>query len=325
MKKVLIAYRTHSNNFKKLENKYIVTFPSKTSFSYEEVFEQIHEYHAISCGYNFLIDKKMLDRANNLQLIVNFASGCDNIDLHYAKRKGIVVANTFDAAVDSTADLALALLLTVSRRIAECDRLLRAKKEIKKSHFEGMPISGKTLGIYGMGRIGQALCRRAQACGMTVIYHNRFPLSIHDEITLNAKHVSFTDLLSKSDYISINASLSKETFRVFGEKELALMKPTAILINTARGKLVDEKALVKALGAGVIAGAGLDVFDKNDYPSSELCSMENVVLTPHIGANTRTTRNIMAQTVVNNIIGFFEKDRTIYIVDENGRSIQMMS
>ena len=174
-----------------------------------------------------------------------------------------------------------------------------------------MPVTGQTLGIIGMGRIGKALAKRANALGMDVIYHNRRQLCIEDETKLNVTYVSKEELLAKADFVSLNAPYTPDTYHILGEEEFKQMKPSAILINTARGPLVDEHALVKALREGTIHGAGLDVFEFGDYPLPELLEMDNVVLTPHIGTQTMETRIIMAHTVCNNVIGFLEGDRPV--------------
>ena len=206
------------------------------------------------------------------------------------------------------------LMLDVARRITECDRKLRREGlDMKVGVLEnlGINVTGKTLGIIGMGRIGKALAKRANACGMEVLYHNRRQLYVEEETKLNVTYVSKEELLSQSDFVSLNAPYTPETYHIIGEAELKQMKPTAVLINTGRGPLVDEKALVRALKDGTIHGAGLDVFEFGDYPSPELLEMENVVLTPHIGTQTLETRIIMARTVCNNVIGFLEGDRPV--------------
>jgi lactate dehydrogenase-like 2-hydroxyacid dehydrogenase len=162
-----------------------------------------------------------------------------------------------------------------------------------------------------MGRIGKALCKRARACGMGVIYHNRRPLDLDEETETGAVYVTLDELLEQSDFVSINAPYTTDTHHVIGKEELKKMKPTAILINTPRGPLVDEKALVEALQTGEIQGAGLDVFEFGDYPSPELLEMDNVALTPHIGTQTTYSRIEMAKAVSNNVIGFFEEDRPV--------------
>jgi lactate dehydrogenase-like 2-hydroxyacid dehydrogenase len=229
-------------------------------------------------------------------------------------KKGITVTNTPEPVIAPTANLALGLMIDVARRITECDRILRLEKNtIKIGVMEnlGVRIFGATLGILGMGRIGKALCKRARACGMNVIYHNRRQLDMEEETKLNVIYVSFDELLIQSDFLSINAPFSQEAYHIIDEKALLQMKSSAILVNTARGPLVDEYALVKALSNGTIHGAGLDVFEFGDYPLPELLELENVVLTPHIGTQTLSTRIEMAHAVCNNIIGFIENDRSI--------------
>lgn len=314
MAKILVTYDMFREGFTELVDKYDVTFPEGRDFTYEEVFEMIPEYDVLCSMFDFPVDKKLIDHAPKLQLIANYAVGYNNIDVAYALEKGLTVANTPDPVTAPTANLALGLMLDVARRITECDRKLRTLgKAMKVGVLEnlGMNVTGKTLGILGMGRIGKALAKRANACGMEVIYHNRRQLYIEEETKLNVTYVSKEELLANSDFVSLNAPYTSETHHIIGEKELRQMKPTAILINTARGPLVDEQALVKALQDGTIWGAGLDVFEFGDYPLPELLAMDNVVLTPHIGTQTTEVRVVMARTVCDNVIGFLEGDRPV--------------
>jgi len=321
MKKVLVTYNLFREGFKELESKYDVTFPQndKVNFTYEEVLNSISEFDALCSMYNFPVTKELMEKAVKLKTISNYAVGYDNIDVNYALNKGIAVLNTPDPVTNPTANLALALLLDTARRVTEFDRKLRTFCGKLRRGVDinlGLPVTHKTLGIIGMGRIGKALCKRAIACGMHVIYYNRHQLSIEEETHLDVRYVSKDALISESDFISINAPYTSETYHLIGESELEKMKSTAILINTARGPLVDEKALIKALQNNVIAGAGLDVFEFNDCPSPELYTMDNVVLTPHIGTQTMYTRVEMVKHVCDNIIGFFEGDRPIFRVLE---------
>ena len=312
--KILVTYDMFREGFTELESKYEVTFPEERDFTYDEVFERIPEYDVLCSMFNFPVDKALIDRGTKLRLIANYAVGYDNIDVAYALGKGLTVANTPAPVIAPTANLALSLILDVARRVTECDRKLRTLgKQMKIGVLEnlGTPVTGQTLGILGMGRIGKALAKRAKALGMDVIYHNRRQLCIEDETRLNATYVSKEELLEQSDFISLNAPYTSETYHIIGEEELKRMKPSAILINTARGPLVDEHALVKALREGTIHGAGLDVFEFGDYPLPELLEMENVVLTPHIGTQTMKTRVIMARAVCDNVIGFLEGDRPV--------------
>ena len=301
--KILVTYDMFREGFTELESKYDVTFPAGRDFTYEEVMEMIPEYDVLCSMFDFPVNKELVDHAPNLKMVANYAVGYNNIDVAYCLEKGITVANTPDPVTAPTANLALGLMIDTARRITECDRKLRTLgKEMKIGVLEnlGVNITGQTLGIIGMGRIGKALAKRANACGMDVIYHNRRPLYVEEETKLNVTYVSMEDLLAKSDFVSLNAPYTPDTYHIIGEAELKQMKPSAILINTARGPLVDEHALVKALQDGTIHGAGLDVFE-----------MDNVVLTPHIGTQTMDVRIVMARTVCNNVIGFLEGDRPV--------------
>lgn len=314
MKKILVTFDIFREGFTELENKYEVTFPNGRDFSYDEISEMIPQYDVLCSMFDFPVDKALIDRGVNLKLIANYAVGYNNIDVAYALSKGLTVANTPDPVTAPTANLALGLMLDTARRITECDRKLRTLgKAMKVGVLEnlGVSITGQTLGIIGLGRIGKALCKRARACGMNVIYNNRRPLYIEEETKLGASFVSMEELLAQSDFVSLNVPYNQDTYHIIGEPELKQMKPSAILINTGRGPLVDEHALVKALQEGIIRGAGLDVFEFGDYPLPELLEMDNVVLTPHIGTQTMDARIAMARAVANNVIGFLEGDRAV--------------
>ncbi|WP_080902784.1 NAD(P)-dependent oxidoreductase [Parabacteroides sp. Marseille-P3160] len=314
MKKVLVTYNMFREGFVEMESKYKVTYPEKKSFTYEEVLDLIPAYDVLCSMFNFPVTKELIDRGTKLQLIANYAVGYENIDVAYALEKGLTVANTPGPVTAPTANLALALLLDTARRVTEYDRKLRMKGQglkVSLSENLGVAVEGRTLGIIGMGRIGKAFCKRAIACGMSVIYHNRRRLSLDEETKLGAAYVSFEELLEQADFVSLNAPSTKETYHLIGEGELKRMKPSAILVNTARGVLVDEHALVKALKEGVIWGAGLDVFEFGDHPLPGLLELDNVVMTPHIGTQTVTSRIEMAKAVSDNVVGFFEGDRPV--------------
>ncbi len=314
MAKILVTYDMFREGFTELEGRYDVTFPEGRDFTYEEVLEMIPEYDVLCSMFNFPVQKELIDAAPNLKLVANYAAGYNNIDVAYCIEKGVTVANTPHPVIAPTANIALGLMLDVARRISECDRKLRKEgTNMKVTVLDnlGIGITGKTLGIIGMGNIGKALAKRANACGMEVIYHNRRQLYVDEESNLNVTYVSKEELLAQSDFISLNAPYTPETYHIIGEAELKQMKPSAVLINTARGPLVDEKALVQALKEGTIHGAGLDVFEFGDHPLPELLEMDNVVLVPHIGTQTWETRIEMAQAVCNNVIGFLEGDRPV--------------
>lgn len=312
--KILVTYDMFREGFTELESKYDVTFPEGRDFTYDEVYAMIPEYDVLCSMFDFPVNKELIDHAPNLKLIANYAVGYNNIDVAYALQKGLTVANTPDPVTAPTANLALGLMIDAARRVTDCDRKLRTlRKAMKVGVLEnlGVNITGKVLGIIGMGRIGKALAKRANACGMEVIYHNRRQLYIEEETRLNVTYVSKEELLERADFVSLNAPYTPETYHIIGAEELKRMKNSAILINTARGPLVDEAALVEALKSGEIRGAGLDVFEDGDYPMEELLEMDNVVLTPHIGTQTTETRILMARTVCNNVIGFLEGDRPV--------------
>jgi lactate dehydrogenase-like 2-hydroxyacid dehydrogenase len=314
-KKVLVTYNLFREGFSELESKYEVTFPDgDVDFTYDEVSRMISDYDALCPMFNFPVDKDLMDRGVKLQIIANYAVGYNNIDVAYALEKGVTVANTPGPTTDPTANLALALILDTARRVTECDRKLRTLGiNMKVGVLErlGVRVTGATLGIIGMGRIGKALCKRARACGMEVIYYKRHRLDLNEETKLGAIYAEMDDLLAQSDFVSLNAPYTPDTHHIIGEKELRKMKSTAILINTSRGPLIDEKALADALKTGKIYGAGLDMFEFGDHPLPELLTMDNVVLTPHIGTQTTYSRIEMAKAVTNNVIGFFEKDRLV--------------
>ena len=309
-KRVLVTYNMFRAGYAKLIEKFDVTFPpeGRESFTYEEVLYMIEDYEVLQSMFNFKVDETLISKGKKLELISNYAVGFDNIDVACATRHGIQVTNTPHSVTEPTADQAMGLIYAVSRRIAEMDRRIRIKGNVHVGLLEnlGHSLYGKTLGIIGMGRIGCALARRAVACGMKIVYNKRTRMSQEEEEKYGAIFMSKDEVLKCADIVSLNAPYTPETFHIIGEREFDLMKPEAILINTARGPLVDEKALVTALKEGKIWGAGLDVFENGDYPSDELATLDNAVLNPHLGTQTVETRNEMAFVVSQNIINFYE-------------------
>lgn len=314
MAKILVTYDMFREGFTELEKRYEVTFPNGRNFTYEEVYEMIPEYEVLCSMFDFPVNKELIDHAPNLKLVSNHAVGYNNIDVAYCLEKGITVTNTPAPVTAPTANLALGLILDTARKITECDRKLRSlgkEMDVESLDNLGVPVTGQQLGIIGMRRIGKALAKRAVACGMDVVYNNLRQLDLEEETRLNVTYMSKEELLATSDFVSLNAPFTPTTYHIIGEAELKQMKPTAILINTARGPLVDEAALIKALKEGTILAAGLDVFEFGDHPSPELLELDNVVMTPHIGAQTYKTRVMIAEAVCNNVIGFLEGDRPI--------------
>jgi glyoxylate reductase len=253
------------------------------------------------------IDRDCIDKLSGIRIIANYAVGFNNIDIDYAREKGIVVTNTPGVLTEATADIAMALILCVGRRIVEGDRLVRRGdfKGFYPTFFLGVELENKILGIYGLGRIGKAVARKAVSFGLRILYHDVEPLE-QESLDFPAEYVSFDELLRKSDFLSIHAPLSGETHHRFTRKEFKKMKDTAFLINAARGPLVKEEDLVYALKNHLIAGAGLDVYEFEPKVHPGLIGLENIVLLPHIGSATSEVRERMSLMVADNIIAFFQ-------------------
>jgi len=308
-KKVLVfSNHLKPESVSELSNQFEVKFPKNDKFTLEEIYELLPHYDAIvPVGYK--VDKAMLDiAAGHVKLIANFGAGYNNIDVDYATRLGIVVTNTPSPVIEPTAEHTLALILTVSRHITQYDKQLRQPNTNPwYSHRQpSQNISGKTLGIIGMGRIGQSVARRARACGMNIIYHNRHRLAPEIEESYQAQRVELDRLIATADIISINVPLSAETHHLINREHFLEMKPEAIVINTARGPIINERDLVEALQKKWIAAAGLDVFEQEPIISPELLLMDNVVLTPHSAVADMETYNAICRNIEQNIIGFFE-------------------
>ncbi len=257
---------------------------------------------AIVCQLTDKIDAALMDAASDLKVIANVAVGFDNIDIPAATERGILVTNTPGVLTDTTADLAFTLLMAASRRISEADRFLRsgAWHQWEIDMFTGHDIFGHTLGILGMGRIGHGVARRARGFDMRVIYHDVNRATPEQEVEWGIEYVDRETLFRESDFLSIHVPLNENTRHAVGGDEFALMKPTAVLVNTSRGPVVDEKALVKALESGQIASAGLDVFEEEPTVDPGLLALENIVLVPHIGSASIKTRTRMCTMAAEN-------------------------
>ncbi|HEX5184341.1 MAG TPA: D-glycerate dehydrogenase [Allosphingosinicella sp.] len=264
----------------------------------------------LACSVGDRIDSALLEEAGEtVRLIANFGVGVDHIDLDAARAKGIAITNTPDVLTDDTADIAIALILMVLRRLGEGERLLREGRwgGWKPTDFLGRALKGRKLGIVGMGRIGRATARRAAAFGMEIHYHNRNRLPDATEAAHGACWWPELDaMLPVVDMLSINAPYGVETHRLIDARRLALMRPDAMLINTARGGLVDEEALIAALESGALAGAGLDVYPNEPHVDPRLIALPNTVLLPHLGSATVEARDAMGEKVVENILAFAE-------------------
>ncbi len=258
------------------------------------------------------IDKRLIDQAPNLKVIANYAAGYNNIDVKYARSKKIEVTNTPDVLTSATADLTWALILSISKRVVEGDRFMRDGK------FKGWApllmlggdVTGKTLGIIGAGRIGQAVARRAKGFDMTVLYTSLRRIAAFEDET-GSRMVDLEELLSISDYISIHCPLTEDTHHLINAENINQIKRGAYLINTARGPVVEEKALAEALVNGRLSGAGLDVYEFEPLVTKKLLALKNVVLLPHVGSATLETRGEMARIAARNVIAVLEHGKPL--------------
>jgi glyoxylate reductase len=262
------------------------------------------------CMLSDPVGETVLGACPDLRIVANYAAGTDNIDLRAAAARGIVVTNTPGVLSEATADLAFALLLAVARRVVEGDHLVRSGRWTGWGPMVllGSDVQARRLGIVGLGRIGQAVARRAQGFGMDIVYHGRKRAPKAVETALGARRVPLGELLSTSDFISLHCPLTPETRHLLDREALGTVKRGAYLINTARGEVVDEAALIEALETGRLTGAGLDVFVGEPRVNPRLLALNNVVLAPHAGSATYATRTRMGQMVVANLDAFFAGD-----------------
>ncbi len=269
----------------------------------DELLEAIRGMDGVISTATEKIDGEVLDAAgDDLKVVANMAVGYDNIDVRAARERGVVVTNTPGVLDETTADVAFMLMLAAARRLGEGERLLRAGKWEwwGPKQLRGLDVWGKKLGILGLGRIGQAVARRAKGFGMEILYHNR-SRNGSAEKELGARYLELRDLLSESDFISIHTPLTDETRHLIGAEELESMKPGAVLVNSSRGPVVDEGALADALENGRIFAAGLDVYEEEPKVHPKLLELENVVLAPHIGSASIETRDKMATLAAENL------------------------
>jgi len=273
----------------------------------EVLMEKVRDIDGLLCLLTDKIDKEVIAAAKKLSVIANYAVGHDNVDIEAATKRGIAVTNTPEVLTETTADLAWSLLMAVARRIVEADRFTRdgRYRAWSPTLLLGKDVHGKILGIVGAGRIGSAVAKRAAGFGMRILYYDteRKP---EIEKETGARYSAFEDLLGESDFISVHLPLSGATRHMIGERELKMMKRSAILINTSRGPVVKESDLVRALADGTIAGAGLDVYEAEPALAKGLASLENAVLAPHIGSGSEATRSEMARLAAASIVDRLE-------------------
>ena len=309
--KVIITRQLPKEVEKQLEDLFNAKVnPNDEPFSKIQLMNSVNSADVLICTVTDQIDKEVVQAAGEqLKLIANFGVGVNHIDLKEAHKKSIKVSNTPDVLTEDTADLAMALILMTARRLGEGERIIRAKKWTgwTPTQLLGYGLSGKSLGIIGMGRIGQALAKRARTFGMLILYHNRNPYPHEIELKLQAQYWrNLENMLTDMDFISLNTPYTELTANILDAKKLNLLKPQCILINTARGGLLDEAALFHLLKQGKIAAAGLDVFDGEPHVNPELIELENTVLLPHLGSATVETRIAMGERVIENILSLVQ-------------------
>ena len=272
----------------------------------DELMEQVSDKDGIICLPGDKIDKTLMGAASNLKVISTFSVGFEHIDVKEATKRGIYIGYTPGILTDATADLAFTLLLSMARQIPRCDQFVREggwKVTSSPLHLFGTSLWGTTLGIIGLGRIGKAMVQRAKGFSMKVFYTDAAHLNPEEENSLGIEYRPLDDLLRESDFVSLHTPLTPDTRHLINAEMLKLMKPSAILVNTARGAVIDEEALIVALKENWIAGAGLDVYEKEPIdPKNPLLELDNTVLVPHMGSATTQTRSAMSELAARNLL-----------------------
>lgn len=281
-----------------------------------ELIERVKDKDGVLSLLNDSIDKEVIESATNCKIFANYAVGFNNIDLALAKEKNILVTNTPGVLTDATADLAWALLFSCARRIPESDLYVRENKfkSWSPTLLLGMEVTGKTLGVIGAGRIGQNFAKKAKAFNMNILYTSRNPKDDFEAET-GATYVDKETLLKESDFVALHVPLNNDTYHLIGEPELKMMKRTSILINTSRGPVIDEKALVKALKEKWIWSAGLDVYENEPILEEGLMNLTNAVLLPHVGSATEETRDEMAIMAASNLLQGLKGEKPTNLVN----------
>ena len=306
MAKVVVTGKIPAVALERLRAEHTVdAWDDESPIARDELLKRVAGADSIVSLLTEKIDAELLDAAGKqLRSVSNVAVGYNNIDVPACRERNVLVTNTPGVLTDATADIAMALILMSTRRLAEGERVIRAQQPWQWGMFYmlGSSIQGSQLGIVGMGQIGAAVARRARAFGMTIAYTKRSPLDAETAKELNATHMELDELLTTSDVVSLHCPYSPETHHLMNASTIGKMKKSAYLINTARGPVVDEEALATALQQGKIAGAGLDVFEKEPTVHQALIGLDNVVLIPHLGSATVETRTAMANLAVTNAL-----------------------
>lgn len=306
MSRVVVTGRIPDAAIEKLRAEHDVdAWPDPEPIGREELLRRVAGADAVVSLLTERVDAELLDAAGpQLKVVANVAVGYDNIDVPACSDRGVVATNTPGVLTDATADIAFGLILMATRRLGEGERLIRSGRDWKWGMFFllGSGLQGKTLGVVGMGGIGQATARRAKAFGMEIVYQSRSEIDPGIAAELGARRVELDELLSVSDVVSLHCPYGPVTHHLIGAEQLAAMKDSAYLVNTARGPIVDEAALAAALREGPIAGAGLDVYEHEPQVHPDLLELDNVVLVPHLGSATVETRTAMAVLAADNVL-----------------------
>jgi len=311
MYKILIVDKYAEETFEILEKEPEFEVTRKDSISREELLEIIGEYHALLVRSATKPDKEVLDKAVNLKIIIRGGEGTDNIDKAYAKEKGIVVENTPGQNSHAVAELALAHMFACARNLQKADATMQEGKWEKKK-LKGIELKGKTVGIIGFGKIGKDLAGMCKAIGMNILYYKRHQLDKEEEIKLGVKYVTLEELFKNSDIVTIHVPLMPETKCLIGEKEIGMMKKSSYLINCARGGIVDEAAVARAVKEGKIKGAAFDVFTKEPPDETNpLIGVPDITLTPHLGASTKEAQINCGVAAARQLIAFFKENKII--------------
>ncbi|PWD97577.1 NAD(P)-dependent oxidoreductase [Marinilabilia rubra] len=307
-KKILFTHQLPFKPFSVLDEWFDFIRPQSPAFSRDDLIEYLPEADVVVSVFGNRFDSDLINTGSVLKLIANYGAGVDNIDLEEATKNGIVVTNTPDSVTEPTAELAMGLMVDIARRISELDRRLKDDNISSWGVMDNLSTTlyGKTLGIIGMGAIGRSLAKRARAFGMEIIYHNRNRVDSEIEEKLDARYTDIESLLRNSDFVSLNVPLTPDTNDLISISELKMMKSSAFLINTARGPVLNQEALIEALKNKEIAGAALDVFENEPEVPEQLKKMPNVVVSPHVGSGTYETREIMSKQVADIIKDFFD-------------------
>ncbi len=281
-----------------------------------DVLAAIGDYDALICLFSEEFPSGLIGRAKNLKIISNYGVGYNNIPVEQASLNNILVTNTPGSVTEPTAELAMGILISLARRIPELDSRLR-KEKFGWGLLDnlGTGLYGKTLGIIGYGRIGKAMARRGLAMGMKITYYSRTRLTAPAEREQQVEYSAFENLLEQSDFVSLHVPYTRETHHMIGKEQLALMKEGSLLVNTARGSVVDEQELIKTLESGHLGGAGLDVYENEPLVSEQLLTLKNVVLTPHIGTASYEGRIAIAEEAAESIIDFFSAKKPVNIIN----------